>query len=833
MLLNNMKIRDKMIALFGLFIFCAAGTIVIVSAYIEKALITTELETYQTELYDTKNESLKNQINTAVTILNRIQRQWNDENQFLEDYESRLKLLLDIPYHMMADRYETLNQSFQSGTIDLLKERQSQKEILSLIDGIRFGERGYVWVMDSQCKMLINSAFRELEGKKLTHYEKNGRLVTAKGSKMPLFQYMLQLAQKDHSKGAVLQYRWPDPEDWTKMRKKIAYVRYFQPWGWMVGTGLYAHFDEKQAKKQALDLIRLLGNGQEGYFWIMDTNLRMIMHGEHRNLEGLSVKEYLPEGRPVVLEKTEEPFFENIVSMVQKKPEGLMVRYEWPYDTTSKNAVKQSFVRYFEPWKWIIGTGYRTLIIEKAILQKQIFFHKKLGRAVFLAVFLAIIFVLTCGTVIFFLFRYLNQQFAQTGQALDDIVNGDLTQRIDLHQRNDEIGHFARLFNSGLDNMQHIVKNNYETVSTISQVSQTLKRSADDLNTRMAEMTTQSNTTETATTNVANLIENVAKVAQNMSDQMLVFAKSSNDISLRIEQSGSATSEISNNLNSVAVSAEHMSESVNTVATAIEEMYASLNEVARSSGRGANVTQEASDKALQASQMMNVLGSAAKEIGAVVELINDIAAQTNLLALNATIEAAGAGESGKGFAVVANEVKELARQTARATESIREKVESMQANTDASIRAIDSIVNVINEINTIMSTIASAVEQQTATTNEIAKSITEAANAAESVSKNVSQCARHSDETAKNVKNVIADGFTITHQINDQATQMETIAQKVVEASSHTEEAMNNVKGMKETAYATQAFSSDSMTVVEDLTMLSEKLSNSMKRFKV
>ena len=833
MLLKEMKIRDKLILLFGFFIFAAAGTIVIVSAYIEKTLISTEIKAYENELYNNKKESLKNQINIAIKLLDRIQRQWNDESQFLEEYEKRLKLLLDIPYNLIVNRYKKLNQLFKDGNVDLLKETKAQKEILALINDIHFGERGYVWVLDSQCKMLINPAFRDLEGKKLNHYEKNGRLVTAKGTKTPLFQHMIQIAQENAPKGALVQYRWPDPKDWTKLRKKTSYVQYFKPWGWIIGTGLYTQFDETKAKKHAIEIIRSLTYGKDGYYWIMDTSLKMLMHGEHRQLEGLSLKEYLPDGKPIVLEQTNEPFFETIVPMVQKNPEGLMVQYKWPYDKIAKDPIKESFVRYFEPWKWIIGTGYKTLSIEKAIIEKKIFFHDKLGTAVLLSVFLALIFIVVCSTAIFFVFRYLSKQFMQAKIDLDAIVDGDLTKRIDLYQRKDEIGYFANNLNSGLENMQHIVKYNHEMVSTIAQVSQTLKSLSDDLNARLEEMSRQSSTTESNAENVTQLVENVAEIAQNMSERMIDFSKTAKDISNRIAQSGAATSEISQNLNSVATSAEHMSESVNTVATAIEEMYASLNEVARSSGRGANVTQEASDKALQASQMMNVLGNAAKEIGAVVELIKDIAAQTNLLALNATIEAAGAGESGKGFAVVANEVKELARQTAGATENIREKVESMQTNTAASIRAIDSIVDVITEINNIMSTIASAVEQQTATTNEIAKSITEAASSAEAVSKNVSECARHSDETATNVKEAIEAGSNITEQINDQASHMETIAQKVVDAARHTEEAMNNVKGMKETIIATQAFSSDSMTVVEDLTILSEKLSKSMKQFKV
>ena len=833
MLLKKMKIRDKLILLFGLFIFGAAGTIVIVSAYIENSMINTELTAYKQEQYERKHDYLKDQLNTAMILLNRIQRQWNDENQLLDDYKNRLKLLLDMPYNLLKDQYKKIKQANNSGTPDLFEEMSEQKGVLNLLKTLQFGENGYVWVMNTRYKMLINPTFRKLEGQDLSKYKRHGRLVTAKGSKIPLFQFMVQKAKEKYPDGVLLQYRWSDPNDWKKIRKKIAYIRYFKPWGWIIGTGLYANFDVKSAKNKAIEMIRLMSYGKDGYFWVMDTDLNLVMHGENRKLEGLSVKEYLPHGKPVVIEDSNLPFFENIVSMVQEKPKGLMIRYRWPHSKLEENSVKESYVRYFEPWQWIVGTGYHTLMVENAIMQKELFFHNKMGRAVFLAISLSLVFIVVFGLSMFIIFRYVSQKMKSTRVVFDNIVNGDLTMRLDLGHRLDEIGYFANLFNSGMENMQHIVKNNHETVSTIAQVSKTLKRSADDLQKRMADMSKQAETTESSTSNVTALIDDVSSVAQDMSQQMLTFASSASNIAKEIQKSGDDTREISTNLHDVASSAERMSESVNNVATAIEEMYASLNEVARSSGRGANVTQEASDKAYQAAEMMNGLGSAAKEIGAVVELINDIASQTNLLALNATIEAAGAGKSGKGFAVVANEVKELARQTAGATETIRLKVESMQNNTASSIRAIDSIVDVITEINNIMSTIASAVEEQTATTNEIAKSITEAASSADSVSKNVSKCARQADESAVSVKESIDAGAEIAHQINEQASQMETTAEKAVESARYTEEAMKAVKSMKETVQATRTFSTDSMAVVEDLTVLSDKLGNSMKRFKV
>ena len=209
-----------------------------------------------------------------------------------------------------------------------------------------------------------------------------------------------------------------------------------------------------------------------------------------------------------------------------------------------------------------------------------------------------------------------------------------------------------------------------------------------------------------------------------------------------------ATAERSQELTtSVAAASEQASTNVQSVASATEEMASSVNEISRQVQESANIANQAVDQARKTNDRVSELASAASRIGDVVELINNIAGQTNLLALNATIEAARAGEAGRGFAVVASEVKALAEQTAKATGEISTQISGIQAATQESVGAIKEIGDTIGRMSEIASTIASAVEEQGAATQEISRNVQQAAQGTMQVSSNITDVQRGASET--------------------------------------------------------------------------------------
>jgi methyl-accepting chemotaxis protein len=250
-------------------------------------------------------------------------------------------------------------------------------------------------------------------------------------------------------------------------------------------------------------------------------------------------------------------------------------------------------------------------------------------------------------------------------------------------------------------------------------------------------------------------------------------ASASEELNVTSQQITANSEETSAQAEMVSKAAEAVSQNLQTVATGAEEMGTSIREIAKNATEAAKVATSAVKVAETTTTTVSKLGESSNEIGQVIKVITSIAQQTNLLALNATIEAARAGEAGKGFAVVANEVKELAKETAKATEDISRKIEAIQTDTKAAVEAIASISGVINQINDISTTIATAVEEQNATTNEMSRNVGEAAHGSSEITSNIARVAEAAQGTTR--------GATDTQRASQQLVETSTQLRHLVE----------------------------------------------------
>jgi methyl-accepting chemotaxis protein len=307
---------------------------------------------------------------------------------------------------------------------------------------------------------------------------------------------------------------------------------------------------------------------------------------------------------------------------------------------------------------------------------------------------------------------------------------GDLGQTIHYRSK-DELGVLADSFR--------------ETLGYIHGVAEGCKQlGAGDL---MVEIAPKSDADE--------LSKSFQEAVQSLRSTMLRMAETSVSLSSAAEELGAVSrqmggnaDETSSQANVVAAAAEQVSMNVQTVASSTEEMSASIKEVAKNAAEAARVASTAVKVASRTNVIVTKLGDSSGDIGKVIKVITSIAEQTNLLALNATIEAARAGDAGKGFAVVANEVKELAKETARATEDIGRKIAAIQNDAKEAVEAIAQISLTIDQVNAIQSTIAGAVEEQAATTNEIGRNVSEAAQASSDIAQNIAGVAGAAQSTS-------------------------------------------------------------------------------------
>ncbi len=394
------------------------------------------------------------------------------------------------------------------------------------------------------------------------------------------------------------------------------------------------------------------------------------------------------------------------------------------------------------------------------------------------AVIIAVLAIIVSSIILFVVLSGVVKPIVKVTETLKDISEGegDLTQSIKV-QSKDEIGDLARYFNKLMEALRIPIGEVKKIVVSLASVSEELSAVSKQLASGSEKAVTQSNTVASTT------------------EQMAV----------NINAMASGAEEASVNANEVAGAAEQMSTNMNTIASAVEEMSASISQIASNAGEARKVAGDATAKSNDATDVMSKLGTAAKEIGKVTDVIKSIADKTNLLALNATIEAASAGEAGKGFAVVAGEIKELANQSAQSADDIARRIDGIQQGTGTAVKVISDVSDIIIKINQSIESIAGYVDQQTKASNEIASNVAQANTGAKRVASAIGEVAHGANDVSRNAGEAAKGASNVSH----------------------------NVVGMSQAAKENSQGALQVNQSADDLFKMSEQLRMAMDKFKV
>ena len=710
---KNLSLKLKVLILSFVTIIVISFAIAIDSIYSIKSFSNESIESYKKEAYAKKEQELQNYVSLAVKTVEAYYSRTSTEKLKVEVQDELVKQT-NFLFSILEAEYERNKNSLSE---EALKDR-----LKSIVNATRYSKTGYFWTNDFDAVVLIHPINQKLNNQNMHDYkDPNGKQI---------FKEFAELAKKE--KEGFVSYVWPKP-GFDKPQEKVSFVKLFKPYNWVIGTGEYVDNITTKIQEEALKTISEMRYANNDYFWINDSNPKMIMHPMNQKLNGTDLSTYAdPYGTKLFVE---------MAKVANAKSQGGLVKYYWDKPNKPNDPkAKFSYVQKFGPWDWIIGTGAYVDDIETQIAAMEDNTRKEINVIIFsIAIFTLISIIIASIVYNLFIKHTLIKPLEDLDDAIIKIKDGvGGADHIDK-KSNDEIGKVVDSFNLYIASLKQAHIEDSKVIADVEQVIEKvingfyvykveqnssnpqIRKLRDSINT-MIERTNQNLVglnnilieygnsnfgivdSKVDTSKVNGVVSSLAASAQLIGVTVSEFLSMIIGSGRRLNHDTSTLSDAANRLSS---SANEQAASLEETAAAIEEITSIVKSSVQKTSQMSILAKDLQQSSMAGEALatktnyaMEEIDKQVRSINEAISIIDQIAFQTNILSLNAAVEAATAGEAGKGFAVVAQEVRNLAARSAEAAKDIKNIVEMATSKANEGKDIANEMINGYSSLNT-------------------------------------------------------------------------------------------------------------------------------------